>query len=400
MSIEYLLITAVSVCGVGVIIFLIKNNISSRKKILGLKKELAIQDSKLDYQKKHNFDSANYYSSTVIIIMEMIQQINSELKSEEGNLLDKILKVICDKAGDLFKPERFVLLTFDTEKKNCSVLCSLGYEQEKLQSLEGALASEDNPLGWSASTGKFLSIYDIGKDPLLTHLGDKNYLKFNYLQPLKVEGKVKAVLCLGPFQYDLQNDIVMRLFSILDNIASVSLGSAVLTEELRELSIRDGLTGLYNHSYFQRWLDGLGKEKTGFLLAIIDLDHFKKVNDTYGHQAGDVILKGISNLLNSLEVDDYMCARYGGEEFALVFKDKKTKDAFSIMEGIRKKVSEQTFKVNGKTIGITISVGVVEANLGSENIDKKGVIEAADKALYEAKATGRNKVILAKNIGG
>jgi len=378
---------------------LLKQRLVLKKKLLRLEKELEIQDSRLDYQKKHYSDSANYLFSTEIIIMEMLQEIDSALKSEEGDLSEKILHIIFDKAKALLKPEKCILFKIGANENIYSCLYSFGYKDEQLHNLNLSLDADNSFLGWSAATGRFLSFDDAQQDSLLSHFIESDPLKTHYSQPLKVNNKVKAVLCVGALSQHIEKDITVRFFSILSNIASVALSNALLTQELRELSVRDSLTGLYNHSYFQKWLENsLGKlsEKDNILsLAMADLDYFKSVNDTDGHQTGDIVLKNISGLLNNPKTHDYICARYGGDEFAFAFMGKDRSQTLSIMEDIRKRISEKVFEIHDKCIRITISIGIAEARFSEvKKINKRDLIDSADQALYKAKAQGRNRVVL------
>lgn len=381
-------------------VILLRQNLRLKKKVLRLAKEVEIQGSRLNYQKEQFSDSVNYFSSAVIIIMEMLQEIDRALKTEEGDLSEKILQIIFEKAKNLLRPERCILFKVDTEKETCSRLYSFGYKDEQLRSLSPSLDANNSFLGWSVVTGRFLSFDDAEQDSLLRHLIDSDPLGCHYSQPLKVDNKVKAVLCAGPLAQQIEKDVIARLFSILSNIASVALSNALLTQDLREMSIRDSLTGLYNHSYFQKLLeDSLGQlRKEGRILSLVmvDLDYFKNVNDAYGHQTGDIILKSISDLLNDLETRDYVCARYGGEELALIFTGKDASQTLSIMEDVRERISRKAFEIRDKRIRITISAGIAEARLPeAEKINRGDLIGAADQALYKAKAEGRNKVVVA-----
>ena len=207
-------------------------NLKLKKKILHLQKEIQIQNSRLDYQKKHSSDSANYFFSAVVIIMEMIGQINSVLKSEERDLPDKILQIIFEKAKDLIRPQRCILFKIDSKGNTCSCLYSSGYNDEELNNLNLSLDANNSFLGWSVATGRFFSFEDAGQDSLLSHLVDNSPLRCNYSQPIKVDNKVKAVLCVGALSQPLQEDVIVRLFSILSSIASVTLSNALLTSSL------------------------------------------------------------------------------------------------------------------------------------------------------------------------
>jgi len=168
------------------------------------------------------------------------------------------------------------------------------------------------------------------------------------------------------------------------------------TERLSKLADKDGLTGLYNHRYFQ---DKLTEE---FIRAkryelplsniLMDIDYFKKINDTYGHAAGDVVLKGIGSMLKgSTRKDIDTPARYGGEEFAIILPHTELSKALKVAERLRKAVAEHPFKVPSGQVSITVSFGVAAIPHPEIN-DKQTLIKASDEALYRAKEKGRNRV--------
>lgn len=173
------------------------------------------------------------------------------------------------------------------------------------------------------------------------------------------------------------------------------------TENLSDLSIQwpsfdeaniDHLTGLPNRRAFEKSLNMANKlsgmQGAGFGLILLDIDHFKSVNDTYGHPTGDAVLRQFSEIVRKAVRNHDMAARYGGEEFAVITPAFRI--AFDIGERIRKSVENEPFLIsNGKTINLTCSYGCVtypeEANTVSQ------LVELADKALYDAKTNGRNR---------
>jgi two-component system cell cycle response regulator len=164
---------------------------------------------------------------------------------------------------------------------------------------------------------------------------------------------------------------------------------------LRELSITDYLTHLYNRRYM---MDSLGMEflrtirKKGELcLVLMDIDHFKSVNDTYGHQQGDMVLAAVAEAVQ-VELRRYdLAARYGGEEFAMVLPETSLHDGLAVAERLRQAVSEMVFPSPLQNLTVTISQGI--SALPSPDIDSVDVlISAADEALYRAKQNGRNRI--------
>ncbi|MFP3018110.1 MAG: PleD family two-component system response regulator [Candidatus Tisiphia sp.] len=162
------------------------------------------------------------------------------------------------------------------------------------------------------------------------------------------------------------------------------------------LSIKDGLTGIFNRHYFDTHIKQMVKKSTDskrpLCLLMCDIDHFKQVNDTYGHQAGDIVLKTIANVLKNIFRVTDLVARYGGEEFAILLNDITIDEAMYIAQRARTRVESIDFKVKTQKDPIkkTISIGVTEYKIGESISD---FIERTDKALYQAKEDGRNKVI-------
>lgn len=200
------------------------------------------------------------------------------------------------------------------------------------------------------------------------------------------------------------DDYITKPFQYPELMARIRAAKRIvdLQKELMEsnrrlelLSITDGLTKLYNHRHFQDELARTFEESARYArplsLAIVDLDFFKKVNDTYGHAIGDEVLKTISKIFQqSIRTTD-LAARYGGEEFALMLPETHLSDATNFAEKIRGIVESTAIETQGGTFSVTVSVGV--ATVPHPRIHSpKELIVAADKALYRAKKNGRNQV--------
>jgi diguanylate cyclase (GGDEF)-like protein len=128
---------------------------------------------------------------------------------------------------------------------------------------------------------------------------------------------------------------------------------------------------------------------------IFDIDLFKKINDTYGHQSGDLVLKAISEKATAMIRNTDLLARYGGEEFVVVMPQTKTQGAMIIAERLRESIEGMDIHVDGQTIKITVSAGVATYAPQSEKLSIEEFIDKADKALYDAKNSGRNRVVIA-----
>lgn len=162
-----------------------------------------------------------------------------------------------------------------------------------------------------------------------------------------------------------------------------------------KLATTDGLTELYNHRYFQEQIrmqvEQSKRYNTSFSLIIIDIDFFKKFNDTFGHQSGDAVLKEVAQTLKrNVRATDIVC-RYGGEEMSIILPNTPKEEAFSTAQKICDRVASKKFKLfSGKETNVTISLGV--STFPADGESAVDIIEAADKRLYNAKNNGRNQV--------
>ncbi|MDD3477067.1 MAG: diguanylate cyclase [Sulfurimonas sp.] len=156
---------------------------------------------------------------------------------------------------------------------------------------------------------------------------------------------------------------------------------------------RDFLTGLYNRRYFfehmQPYFEAATADGERFAIGIINIDHFKKVNDTFGHKVGDKVINTLADILRTYVDEDDMLARFGGEEFCIVLKDRTPDEALSHFEGLREKVQDTTISLDDEQkIQITISLGVI---LNPEDTLNESISQA-DMLLYNAKQNGRNRI--------
>jgi len=168
------------------------------------------------------------------------------------------------------------------------------------------------------------------------------------------------------------------------------------------MAITDALTGLYNRHYLNTHLSNMVKQalKNGkhMALMMMDMDHFKSVNDTYGHDAGDLVLKQLANLIIQQSRSSELAARFGGEEFVVLMPETDPASALAAAKRMRDIVEATPFKINaaGATIQKTISIGV--ASLHPDGDSAESLLKRADEALYEAKRSGRNKVTVSATL--
>ncbi|MBN1575798.1 MAG: diguanylate cyclase [Chitinispirillaceae bacterium] len=207
--------------------------------------------------------------------------------------------------------------------------------------------------------------------------------------------------CRGLFSIESEEpnvflaDVEQVLATLIEN-ASVAFIRAILYQRMERLATTDGLTELNNHRHFQellaREIERSRRYKRPLALLIMDIDHFKTFNDTYGHPVGDLVLKEIAMCIRkSIRIND-IPARYGGEEFVVIIPETSEKGAITTAERIRSTIEQHTIISLDRRLKVTISVG---CSAYPENApSQQALIDTADKALYVAKENGRNRVVL------
>ena len=179
------------------------------------------------------------------------------------------------------------------------------------------------------------------------------------------------------------------------NQAQIVTENSRLFDRVKNLSIRDGLTDLFNHRHsidlVANEFERVGRYEGGLSLLMVDIDHFKKINDEHGHQAGDTVLREVARILkDNLRTVDAL-GRYGGEEFLALLPHTGREEATQTAERLRRAIHEHTFRAGDRELRATISVGI--ACYPSAVVDSPhALIREADKALYRAKEQGRNRV--------
>jgi diguanylate cyclase (GGDEF)-like protein len=213
--------------------------------------------------------------------------------------------------------------------------------------------------------------------------------------PLLAGDESLGVLALATASPAAYNEAIRTTMQVMTNQLGSALKNAQMVRRLEELATTDGLTGLANHRMFQEELDRqlavANRFGQGLSLILCDVDKFKNVNDTYGHPVGDLVLKGLAEVLRRNVVRDTdLPARYGGEEFTVVCGGTDTDGAFKLAERIRKELQQQVFHTDKGELRVTISMGV--SSFPEHARDKQLLVQRADAALYAAKQGGRNQV--------
>lgn len=190
--------------------------------------------------------------------------------------------------------------------------------------------------------------------------------------------------------------IVLELKQSKQNADKLALELKLANERLRDLAYRDSLTGLFNHRYFTEILtsevERASRYKNPLSLVFIDIDFFKKVNDTFGHPAGDHVLREVAGTFIKLLRNCDIVARYGGEEFAIILPETKGSSAKVLAQRVRRGIEQLDIRFEKNRIPITISCGIASCDYITESLDHEGFVKLSDQALYKAKENGRNRV--------
>jgi diguanylate cyclase (GGDEF)-like protein len=228
-------------------------------------------------------------------------------------------------------------------------------------------------------------------DRLFGFLEKELELKSVGMIPLEIRDHLVGILVYEKPSVLLQQEILI----IFSRQAALTIENAKLFTKVEEMALRDTLTGLYNRRYFQQILDyELNRSKRyrqPLSLVFLDIDHFKEINDRFGHSTGDQFLKQIAQKLSSLFRTTDLIARYAGDEFVAILPTTGQEGAMILATRVQQVLSEYQVMVRGRTLQVSVSIGV-DTYEGSEGIGSVTLIDRADKAMYEAKTQGRNCV--------
>ncbi len=319
-----------------------------------------------------------------------LHQFTGELK-KKTDLHEAAESIVQEVRRVLSKAEECVLYLVDETQEALSLTASDRADGEVVKEKEGSLFDQ-----WVMKKSQGLMIEDARNDFRFS-VGMRSPLeriRSGCISPLMTENKVLGVIRVNAGQPDMFGADDLRLLDIFSSLAAVNLRNILLYEKMEELAIRDSLTGLYLNRYFQqRFFEEVQRAHTRelyFSLVLLDLDHFKRINDEYGHTAGDIVLKNVAAILLGCVGAMDLVARYGGEEFAVLLPNKNKAEALAVAEKMRAEVEKSRFLFRRVEGCITVSAGVAAFPEGGRS--KEELLRRADKNLYEAKHRGRNRV--------
>jgi len=248
--------------------------------------------------------------------------------------------------------------------------------------------------------------------PLISQLSEEHLIKLQNLFAGKVSDNFliiehavnrpdgTQIHCEVRIEVHSRNEAVLPIIITGVNIDTTNLIKAQKkAEELNILATLDHMTGLYNRRFFSDTSNNIflisKRDKSNLSVAMIDIDNFKNINDTYGHSVGDKVIITLSQEMKNLTRNSDIVCRWGGEEFIILFPETSIEGATHIATTIKDKVNSLNINIEeNKYIGVTISVGVSEINFKHNLLNLESTISNSDNALYDAKSTGKNKVCI------
>jgi len=295
-------------------------------------------------------------------------------------------------------PYDFAAVTrYDPEHKRHSVRRAVGEGAAELKNLS---FRDNTSLTAMAVKNKhylpFRGGFDGQRQVVYTRTESLSGMQSLLILPLLVREDPVGTLALAAKRPDAFNAAVRPTLQVLSNQLAVALANAESVRRLEQLATTDGLTGCLNKRAF---LDELEKrlkvaERFGKRLSLIvtDIDHFKRVNDTYGHAVGDHVIRGLGEILRSLKRDTDVVGRFGGEEFCILCEETDARGALVMAERVREELKAREFDAGQEKVRVTCSLGVAE--FPDDARTDTQLFELADKALYHAKQSGRDRVCL------
>jgi diguanylate cyclase (GGDEF)-like protein len=327
----------------------------------------------------HNLVEA---SNEIYSILDFKQLINSALLTIIGQIgVQSAFSLMYDSTGHAF--DRFF---------------QKGFREKEIKGLKFNTESPTAQYFLNHETPVFLN--ELDKEARDTKFIEKlKKLKISIVAPIIHSERLQGIIAIGEKLYGrdfTQTDF--ELFHVLVNIISISIGNALNYEEVKNLSLTDGMTNLHNYRYFtirlKEELNRARRNNTKVSLLILDIDHFKNYNDTLGHQAGDEALRVLGKVIKSTVRDEDVVSRYGGEEFCIILPGSSKESMKKLGERVRQQVEVHKFyKEKVQPLGrITISLGGATFPDEADNSDL--LIQRSDEALYFAKNMGRNQLRL------
>jgi diguanylate cyclase (GGDEF)-like protein len=329
------------------------------------------------------------------------EQKHVNFQEYELNLLNsaslyELLSTILEQHRDRFQLSNVTLLIVDHE-----------YEFQRLLDNISLPETWQDRLLFTESDQTISHYFSVLRKPRLSayskHLHHRLFPNTQQLQSVAILPLVRQNQLIGSLNLGSRNperfqpNIGTQFLQHLAAVISACLENARLQEHIKQLGLRDPLTGVNNRRFFDQRV----KEETSLAqrnitplsCLFLDLDHFKRINDEHGHQAGDAVLKQAANIFTDVMRTTDVLARYGGEEFVILLSDTPSELAYDIAERLRSLIAEHRFIINSDTtLNLTVSIGLATLGENAQIKTAQQLVNIADQAVYAAKVSGRNRV--------
>ena len=332
--------------------------------------------------------------SEVAIFHELGKALTSSLQ------LDQVLRTIMQKVEEFLHPDTWSLLLMDEPKQELYFEIATGEGSAALKDIR--IKVGQGIAGWVAQTGEVVIVPDTSRDSrFFSKVDEKTKMQTRSIVAVPVRfrdrslGVIELINCVGPQGFGERD---LALLEVLADFAAIAIENARHVQKIHELTITDDCTTLYNARHLNFVLETeiyrSQRYNYEFSLIFIDLDHFKNVNDTYGHLTGTRLLSDIGNMVKSnCRLIDF-AFRYGGDEFVVLLPQTSKENALIVARRLHKRIREHSWMQDlGLEIRITASVGV--ASYPTDSRDKSKLLHLADEAMYLVKNTSRDSVAAA-----
>ena len=336
------------------------------------------------------FEEAQRSRDEITVLYDAAKTISSSLELE--SVLNNLVQVTCQ----AFTYEQGAILLADERSGDLVVEATYGYAPGtrgyRIPVGKGITGSVQR-------TGKPEVVADVRRDP--RYIGITERVVSEIAVPLISEGRVIGVFNLESTHRAAFGQRDLHILTALAGYATIAIENARLFEKTKRLAITDGLTELYNHRYLheamERTLQRCRRDEQPLAVIMLEIDSFKRYNDTYGHQRGDDVLRIVADVLRKGSRTSDIVARYGGDEFMIVLPNSSKDTASEIAERLRRAVEAYPFLLGESIVtSVTLSVGVAASPDDGDTVD--GLVDAVDRAQYTAKRSGGNKVYVAHAV--
>src|SRR5256712_1996196 len=336
------------------------------------------------------FEEAQRSRDEITVLYEAAKTISSSL--ELDSVLNNLVQVTCQ----AFTYEQGAILLADDRSGDLVVEATYGYSTGtrgyRIPAGKGITGSVQR-------TGKPEVVADVRRDPRDIGITERGV--FEVALPLITERQVIGVFNLESTRRGAFGQRDLHILTALAGYATIAIENARLFEKTKRLAITDGLTELFNHRYLhealERTLERCRRDEQPLAVIMLEIDSFKRYNDTYGHQRGDDVLRIVADVLRKGSGTSDIVARYGGDEFMIVLPNSSKDTASEIAERLRRAVEAYPFLLGESIVtSVTLSVGVAASPDDGDTVD--GLVDAVDRAQYTAKRSCGNKVYVAHAV--